>query len=101
MIFFSVSSLKSKESCLSAAARFCWALLMSRGRRRSGRSSLMPTMGCENWEVSSLQVIKYFAFFMTTPIFFRSKDVRRLKRRELTMSQADLVPRPGTRNSCS
>ena len=26
----------------------------------------------ENCEVSSLQVMKYFAFFITTPIFFRS-----------------------------
>ena len=66
------SSLKSRVSCCSAAARFCWALLMRRGRRRSGWSSLMPMMGWENCEVSSLQVMKYFAFFITTPIFFRS-----------------------------
>ena len=38
---------KSSFSCCSSAARFCCAFEMSSGRRRSGWSSLMPTMGTE------------------------------------------------------
>ena len=64
-------SSKSSVSCCSAAARFCWAFESRRGRRRSGRSSLMPMTGCEKAEVSSPQVMKYLAFFITTPIFLR------------------------------
>ena len=94
---YRLSSLKSSISCCSSAARFCWALESNRGRKRSGCSSLMPMMGCENEEVSSPQVIKYLAFFITTPIFLRWYDVMRLKRRELTISTADFTPMPGTR----
>ena len=47
------SSPKSSFNCFSSAARFCWAFETSRGRNRSGRNSLMPIIGWENWEVSS------------------------------------------------